>query len=860
MTTIRIDSNPYEQTIKYYILDESINEYKELDCNSNSSFVSERMQNCFFPFKAYDILQNIMNEFAVKSELKLVFNGASDEYNELCNIINSETDKKFNKVILEKGEKYLENGRDIIEQINDIYKLIEPIIKLSIGNNERINKNMQKFVDAANDIIPICVIGNTNMGKSTLINALIGGEYLPQDKDRCTAKVYKITQSKYIDRASINFEYDKIPVTINFKDTVEITGNISDDFKNSVFALSEESREKHLSEKVSCLLKLLNKYNEEKNSQNISDLISIEVPFNSDVLQKANNPFVIFDTPGSNYAGNKKDAELLKEQMEGLSNGLPVFVTDYSGLSSNDNDILIEKLQSLDELDQRFTIIVVNKADDARLDNNEWDEDEENKTKSLPVPRKLEKTGLQGFYFVSSIVGLGYKNKSNFSEHSNYKVYKKNLCDFDGSCPEDTLELHKFNILPTQIKAQFEENIPDEINPVYLNSGLYSIEKEIETYANTYSAYNKCQQAYLFLNNVFSETESEIIKKNKSIENETEALNSNFDKEKRKLLEKIKTEKEAQSAIYISEQNKDIEDKQELDIQYFNIEELKETESNIYDNRKDEFSIDNLSENYDKQKSTIISDLKENLSKLGNDVKENLKQKDFSSATKNLFGNFAKTAENFGKNVKDTVIEGNKLGKNIREVQKAAYDEGLKEFMQLYFDIQTEQNDSIYNSSNTFWKNKSEQLKNRLIEIVALSEALAEEQKTVVKSIIADYRKIELRKEEVDTLENKRYRNIFSKRIDVKKIWVNLNSEMNKSVKFLSSKTALEHQQEFERWADNLLDEITLHIGGMNPTLKLYLDKIAELKNQKLKLERNQLLLKEYKQQIESLISWKELA
>ena len=42
--------------------------------------------------------------------------------------------------------------------------------------------------------------------------------------------------------------------------------------------------------------------------------------------------------------------------------------------------------------------------------------------------------------------------------------------------------MYKFNILPKQLKNKFEKELPESINRVYLNSGLYSIEKEIETY------------------------------------------------------------------------------------------------------------------------------------------------------------------------------------------------------------------------------------------------------------------------------------------------------------------------------------------------------------------------------------------
>ena len=50
-----------------------------------------------------------------------------------------------------------------------------------------------------------------------------------------------------------------------------------------------------------------------------------------------------------------------------MSNGLPVFATDSSSLDSTDNSNLKEKLISVEGLDERFTMIVVNKAEAADL-------------------------------------------------------------------------------------------------------------------------------------------------------------------------------------------------------------------------------------------------------------------------------------------------------------------------------------------------------------------------------------------------------------------------------------------------------------------------------------------------------------
>ena len=97
--------------------------------------------------------------------------------------------------------------------------------------------------------------------------------------------------------------------------------------------------------------------------------------------------------------------------MAGMSNGLPVFVTDSSSLDSTDNSKLKEKLISVEGLDERFTMIVVNKAEAADLSSTNLKSDSfRDRIMKQAIPSKLY---AQGIYYVSSILGLGAKLKGH---------------------------------------------------------------------------------------------------------------------------------------------------------------------------------------------------------------------------------------------------------------------------------------------------------------------------------------------------------------------------------------------------------------------------------------------------------------
>ena len=84
--------------------------------------------------------------------------------------------------------------------------------------------------------------------------------------------------------------------------------------------------------------------NDYSNSE-IGDLIEIEIPFGRSTLYEVNYQIAIFDTPGSNSSTNFQHSDVLDKSMKGMSNGLPIFVTDSSSMDSTDNDNLKDKLK-----------------------------------------------------------------------------------------------------------------------------------------------------------------------------------------------------------------------------------------------------------------------------------------------------------------------------------------------------------------------------------------------------------------------------------------------------------------------------------------------------------------------------------
>jgi hypothetical protein len=96
-------------------------------------------------------------------------------------------------------------------------------------------------------------------------------------------------------------------------------------------------------------------------------------------------------------------------------------------------------------------------------------------------------------------MGLGAKNGGVFHDSDCERVYQKSLSEFTDLANPYYQKLYSYNILPSQQKFVQDVQAKEEKHLLYANSGLYSLEMEIEVFSTKYAAYNKCLQADQYL-------------------------------------------------------------------------------------------------------------------------------------------------------------------------------------------------------------------------------------------------------------------------------------------------------------------------------------------------------------------------
>ena len=847
MVKIKIISNPYQKVTVFQCLDDATAQWINIDRENNVDSELLRDDLCvgFFPFKARQIVDVIIHEYIAGSEkIEIVFEGTDDEYIELESICSQ--DEYCEKIGLSKSERYLENARDILPDVIDVFKELSPLVAESVSDKTKIKRELEKFSDASNDVIPICVIGNYSSGKSTFINALIGYELLPSSDEPTTAKIYKISQSKHPDRATIKFEYGFKSVRIRFSaDSYKFLTDPEDNpLVMKLKKLLDEIAGESIPSKLNKVLDVINGYANREKNESISDLIEIEAPFDDDGLWgKMWNNFVIFDTPGSNSASNVKHYEVLKKAMEDLSNGLPIFVSEYDSLDSTDNDKLYQDINNMAELDNRFTMIIVNKADAASLKKAGLTEDDRDRILSLAIPRKLYSGGI---YFVSSIMGLGSKNDEDFIGDHNAEVFDDQKKKYIGPTSRFYKQLYRYNILPAQIKRKYDALSERHRNLLYANSGLYSVEQAIETFASVYSHYNKCQQSRLFLGKVIQIASDEITEAKRKKEAYKARIEANLEKEKKALIERVEAQSEESEAEYQQDYAAAMSNYITEATAAYTSAELSAMEAEYRQAKAEEKNVEGRWEDVRESAKSFM---------------DNLGKNSINAFREHNLAAIKKIGTDFSEGFRDIVENVGDLNDIKKDAEQASSDALITTIRDVFTAKIGEAQQLLEAQSRAYWATKTEQLKLLLSQIVTNSSALTDEKRIELSGIILEYQELSFDARADAIFDKTAFLHRFfgdANRLNIDKLARKYNSEMEQQVLEIYQFFETSHANSFDAWMRSLMATIIENIVEFSPQLHEQAEIIREETARIAELESRMIKLNDYTEQIRRMMDWKE--
>ncbi len=847
MITIQISSDPYKRKITY----ERIDGEQHILIDSSNPDTPEKLQllsvdysSCFFPFKAYEIAELIWKTYSTSTTPVCIrFRGTSEEYKELCDvcdILNKENgelpyENQLPPLQYERASEYLANAGDILPEVTDYFKSIKDIIAHNItasDSKKLIDQQQEKFDDVSKKEIPVCVIGNYSSGKSTFINAILGCEVLPSGDKPLTAKIYEIRCSDNSEVADVEFISNHMVVTIAFYRggyTIR-PESYSDELSGKIRECLEREKEKVLALRVQSLLQVIN-------DGAVDDRVKIHIPFNSDSpLRNSEHPYVLFDTPGDNVANHAHHIQVLQEALRGMSNGLMLYVTVSNQLHTMSNQQLCDKVKAIQEIDTRFTMVIVNQADNA--DFSEYNRKE---VVESPIPVTLQP---EGIYYVSSVMALGSKIDGEFIKDNNAMIYLQKQAFFLKKKGERFAQLlFSFNIAPKQIEIASEEGALHyseygDKERVLANSGLWAIEQEIQRFADNYAPYNKCYQSLLFLLKVREIAEKDIADAVKMHDKSRNEYQNQLDAGVKNLIANLTMSRDEFVNKAMNGYGIDMDPAKKEAYQAISKAELIKYENEITANLESAVGY--------AERAGIADKAKEQTLKIQNVFKADVR---------------AEMATSY-KYWREKSLDRDNTRK---EIDTKAADQLLALVKERFNVVTNRAQTLLFQSSTNYWKTKAEELRKNILVIVLASPDISQEKREELQGLIEGFEQITFDVEVEKIFDKELYeKHTFFKifedhRLNKRKLASRYNNSLKEGIDNIYMQMKRSHRQIFTDWQLKLFSVIEDNITDLNPHLRESKKQVAFYKDLIETLKSAQEALNEYIDKINQLMDWKPI-
>lgn len=494
MKRFEILYNPYINRIHFRqeLAKEGSDEYEWAEIESDSQLHKFQGTRCIFENCVEEILDLINKYFNTSGELTIEFIGTDEDFGVLRLAVERSDNPKSKGIICESEERY-PSSSDALGKIRGAYEQIKTEFDDYIDNDELdedderavIGQAITKFQDTVKAEIPVCVIGNYSVGKSALVNALVGLEILPSHANSTTAKNVLLKNGQ---EYSLCFDYKGSEYVLLIDDNkikTQCDGDVDEDLiqelVNGTDGFTCEEQILHQ------IIENLNiETSEESLIAEIESSVRVTVPFRRSELDTEKYSFVFIDTPGSNNGdeAQKIHRENLEELMDEQTNALPIFVMGRNSLDSNDtNDlrVLLENKEAGFALQN--CIIAISMSD--QLVEQQLSEE---------MPEKIKRwMNHPTIMYVSPIAAIGEKkaDKHIWIDQAYRQIYEKKMGDLSEVNPPSYNE--------TPCGRKMTDARKKSITPLLYASGIPSLETEINYYAYRFAEFKKCTNGREYL-------------------------------------------------------------------------------------------------------------------------------------------------------------------------------------------------------------------------------------------------------------------------------------------------------------------------------------------------------------------------
>ncbi|MCR5633738.1 MAG: dynamin family protein [Lachnospiraceae bacterium] len=508
-------------------------------------FVLQNQGSKFFD----DIYDQFSND-----DVHITFKGTKIDYEDLQKKIadyNAMKEKEAFKIT-----KFIElpNVSDIYDCINEFCdSALESFDDMLQDNETKLvfKKRRQLFDEKRSNLdkdeVNLCLVGTYSAGKSTFINAVIGKRILPESINSETAKMFKIRNAanpavSFTIRSKASDKGDIISLAWNEKlKQFEVQSGLNtrnaDEMRTRLgreaTTFAEMGLRQH--EQLCRILKNLNdipNVEQEDGAPFINGVIDVEFP----IPLCKNINFTFFDTPGTDSNSNEH-LLILKEALQQQTNSILIVIYEPTKMEGTGNSVLYKLITGFNDakskdgnvsIDLARSFHVINQADtksakDLKVLRNKKvkvslkEEDKIYNEEPMEIDLSKEK-----LFFVSSkaaYISKAIKGNidledertwlANHKQEINNEPMTDPFTETDESITSDNGIFYRYDKLAGadfETKQLIEDceketercgnSLEGVIQRIYINSGMYAIEKEIEKYAQRYALAVKAKGLY----------------------------------------------------------------------------------------------------------------------------------------------------------------------------------------------------------------------------------------------------------------------------------------------------------------------------------------------------------------------------
>ncbi|MGC6376988.1 dynamin family protein, partial [Bisgaard Taxon 45] len=329
---VEIIHNPFSENEKTKILlngheadpDSKYSDYKNLNLQSwcNAIF-DELKETCF-------------------EDYHLEFTGLAVDCEDMREAAEAAQEKGINFSYTDNVVK-----KNATERLSELEQLLDDVQKHPVF--APIIEGNQTFAELIDNAFDIFVVATMSSGKSTFINAMLGGDLLPSANQATTATIAEIIDNK------------SLPQGKYLVSRTNINGEIIN-----------EQQKLDLTQKENINPSLLSTWNSDIDTQqddkNRTGKIQIEGNLTGIKLKNNNVKLRLSDTPGTNNSQNKNHGIITLEKIKDTAlNPLIIYILNSANIAIDDDDNLLSKLAKMVEeqgkLAQDRFIFVLNKMD-----------------------------------------------------------------------------------------------------------------------------------------------------------------------------------------------------------------------------------------------------------------------------------------------------------------------------------------------------------------------------------------------------------------------------------------------------------------------------------------------------------------